>query len=82
MSRVTLLLKPPALSRIFHCPEVLVDAGDVRDVELAACRLFLGWQAHHPDYTPQLEVEGRPKERAALQRALFTRRKTAGGGSA
>lgn len=74
MSRVTLLLTPPPIARVFHRPEVLVDAGNVRDVELAACRLFLGWQAHHPDYTPRLEVEGRPSESAALQRALFRRR--------
>lgn len=75
MPRVTLFLTPPPIARIFHVPEVLVDAGNVRDVELAACRLFLGWQAHHPEYTPQLEIKGKPRERAALQRALF-RRKT------
>lgn len=74
MSRVTLLLTPPPLARVFHHPEVFVDAGNVRDVELAACRLFLGWQAHHPDYTPQLTIEGKPLEQAALQRALFRRR--------
>ena len=73
MSRVTLLLTPPPVSRVFHRPEVVVDAGNVRDVELAACRLFLGWQTHHPDYMPQLEIEGRPREQAALQEALFRR---------
>ncbi len=75
MSQVTLVLTPPPIARVFYRPEVVVDAGNVRDIELAACRLFLGWQAHHPDYTPRLEIKNRPEEQAALQRALFRRRK-------
>lgn len=73
MARVTMLLTPPPIARVFHIPEVLVDAGDVEDVELAACRMFLGWQAHHPDFTASLRIEGMPHEQKALQRALFSK---------
>jgi hypothetical protein len=70
--RVTLALGRSDLERVFHVPETVLDAGHVRDYELAACRLFLAWQNGFPQVRgPVCEIEGLPKESAAITKALF-----------
>jgi hypothetical protein len=70
--RVTLALGRSPLEEAFYVPETVLDAGRVRDYELAACRLFLAWQNGFPHVRrPVCEVEGLPAESAALNKALF-----------
>lgn len=70
--RVTLALGRTPLMEAFYVPETVLDAGWVTDYELAACRLFLAWQNAAPEVRrPICEVEGLPKESAALNKALF-----------
>lgn len=70
--RVTLALGRSMLMEAFYIPETVLDAGRVRDYELAACRLFLAWQNAAPEVRrPVFEIEGLPKESAMLEKALF-----------
>ncbi len=70
--RVTLALGRSMLEEAFYVPETVLDAGRVKDYELAACRLFLAWQNGFPEVRrPVCEVEGLPIESAALTKALF-----------
>jgi hypothetical protein len=70
--RVTLALGRSALEEVFYVPETVLDAGRVRDYELAACRLFLAWQNGFPHVRrPICEIEGLPLESAAMNKALF-----------